>query len=1012
MRKLFTLVSALFLMLCSFEAYGQKTITGQVNDENGPLPGASVLIKGTTVGAFTNAQGFFSLEVPDNNAVLLISFLGKVSQEIVVGTDDAFSVTMVNDAMALEEVIITGFGSTIKRDLTGNIAKVDGKDIENVPVTSFESALQGRAAGVFVSKQNGKLGNGINIRIRGSASVTASNEPLYVVDGIVITSDNQSSIIGVTPTTPTATTSPLADLNFNDIESIEILKDASAAAIYGSRASNGVVIITTKQGAAGKTNFNVGYSIGFSEPSRRREWLNGQEYTELWEEAFNNVANADGLVFGLSANEWRDRRIPGWDQNNDTDWQEEAFDDDAGFQQIDINASGGTDRTRFYISGSMLDQVGIMIGNDFERFSGRLNLDHQTSDNIKIGMKLSLARTINGRVSSDNSFATPLQLVALPPVQPKNDPDNPEELFDRTVYFNGLLFEDNVFQRQTVFRSLGNVYFDWQFLSSLSFRTEFGVDFLSQNEETYFNSRVARSTGQNNGRGENTFRHVLNYSTNNYFTYNQLFGEHSVNAVLGMSFQESTNDFAQVAGINFPNDDFRKLASAAEINEGTSIGTIFNIVSYFIRANYKFQNKYLVSASARIDGDSRFGEDERYGFFPSASVGWILSEESFLSENPVLSFLKLRASYGVTGNTPIANFPSRGLWGGAAAYGGNSGISPTQVKNPDLKWENTTQIDIGIDFGFFDDRISGEVDYYVKNTDDLLLNVNVPSTTGFATQLRNVGELQNSGFEFVLNSENLIGDFRWSTSLNFAANTNEITDLQGQIIEGGFINRAVEGQAIGVFFAPEYAGVDPENGDALYYLNTELADGGRDRNTTNNINDAERVVIGDPNPDFIYGMNNTFSWKGIDLAIFIQGVQGNDIYNGGGFFQLDGFGWFDNQDKRVLDRWQQPGDQTDIPQLRFLGGSAESSRFLSDGSYLRLKTVTLGYTLPQSITSRVGIDKVRLYATGQNLAIWTDYEGWDPEVNADYIAGNIGLGNDFYSGPQARTIVFGASVGF
>ncbi|MEM6765870.1 MAG: SusC/RagA family TonB-linked outer membrane protein, partial [Bacteroidota bacterium] len=306
----------------------------------------------------------------------------------------------------------------------------------------------------------------------------------------------------------------------------------------------------------------------------------------------------------------------------------------------------------------------------------------------------------------------------------------------------------------------------------------------------------------------------------------------------------------------------------------------------------------------------------------------------------------------------------------------------------------------------------GEIDYYVKNTDDLLLNVNVPSTTGFIAQLRNVGELENSGFEFVLNSENLVGDFRWSTSLNFAANTNEITDLQSQVIEGGFINRAVEGQAIGVFFAPEYAGVDPENGDALYFLNTELPDGGRDRNTTNNVNDAERVVIGNPNPDFIYGMNNSFSWKGIDLAIFIQGVQGNDIYNGGGVFQLDGFGWFDNQDRSVLNRWQQPGDQTDIPQLRFLGGSAESSRFLSDGSYLRLKTVSLGYTLPSSITSKVGIDNLRIYVTGQNLAILTDYEGWDPEVNADYIAGNIGLGNDFYSGPQARTIVVGANVGF
>ncbi len=988
-------------------SWAQGTVAGTVTvgDTGDPLEGVAVVVKGTTIGAFTNTEGKYTLNYPSEATALTFSLIGYQVVEEPIDGRSTINVNMIQEDLAMDEVLITGYGTQIKRDLTGNIAKVDGEVIENLPVTSFESAIQGRAAGVFVSKQNGKLGNGINIRIRGSASVTASNEPLYVVDGIVITSQNQSTING-------ATTSPLADLNFNDIESIEILKDASAAAIYGSRASNGVVIITTKRGSAGKTNFNVNTSFGFSEPSQKREWLNGPEYNQLWEEAFNNVADADGLVFGLSAKEWRDRRIPGWDQGNNTDWQEGAFGDDAGFQQIDINTSGGSDKTRFYISGSFLDQTGIMINNEFERFSGRINLDHQAGKNINVGMKLSLARSTNGRVPDDNSFSTPLQLIALPPVQPLNDPDNPDELFDNTVYFNGKLYEENVFQQQTSYRSLGNIYFDWEFLPGLSFRSEFGVDFLSQNEETYFNSKVARNTGEPNGFGENTFRHVLNYTTNNYLTYNKLLGDHSINVIAGMTFQESTNEFAQVEGRNFPNDDFKKLASAAEISGGTSTGTIFNIVSYFARANYKFQNKYLISVSARVDGDSRFGEDERYGFFPAGSLGWVLSEEPFLQGSSVFSFLKLRGSYGITGNTPQNNFPSRGLWGGGAAYAGVSGISPTQSPNPDLKWENTAQLDIGIDFGLLNDRISGEIDYYIKQTDNLLLNVNVPSTTGFLNQLRNVGELENSGFEFVLNTVNFANEFRWSTNLNFAANTNEITNLQDQVIEGGFINRAVEGEAIGVFFAPEYAGVDPETGDALFYLNTELPDGGRDRSTTSNYNDAERVVIGNPNPDFIYGMNNTFSYKGIDLAIFIQGVQGNDIYNGGGVFQLDGFGWFDNQDKRILDRWTQPGDQTDIPQLRFLEGANESSRFLSDGSYLRLKTVTLGYTIPRSVTSIVGINKLRIYATGQNLAILTDYEGWDPEVNADFTAGNIGLGNDFYSAPQARTIIFGVNLGF
>lgn len=1002
---LFT-ISFVLCMLGSMIA--QERISGTIVDEDGAaLEGATIVVQGTTTGTFTDSDGTFSLQLPEGASVLVVSYVGYQTQDVDIAGRSSINVTLV-ETLVLDEVVITGFGSQIKRDLTGNIAKVSGEDIANVPVTSFESALQGRAAGVLVSQQNGKLGQGINIRIRGSASVTASNEPLYVIDGVVITSQDQSSLNGAT--------NPLADINFNDIESIEILKDASAAAIYGSRASNGVVILTTKKGKAGRTQFSVDYKQGFSQPTRLREWLTGDEYNQLWEEAYQNSEFLDdeGLVFGLSADEWRDRRIPGWNDGNNTDWQSEAFQENAGFQEINVNASGGTDKSSFYASASYLDQAGILIYNNFDRVSGRLNLDHKASSKVNFGMNMSFARTRNDRLPDDNSFSTPLQLVALPTAQPINDPDNPEELFDRTVYFNGKLYEDNTFFQTSVYRTLGNLYANWEIVPGLNLRSEFGVDFLSQNEEQYFNSRVARNTGEPNGFGENTFRHTLNFTFNNFATYDISFGQSSLNLVGGMSFQESTNSFASVEGRNFPNDDFKKLASAAEISGGTSTASIFNIVSYFTRANYKFANKYLVSLSARVDGDSRFGQDERYGFFPSASLGWIMSEEDFMAGVPALSFLKLRGSYGITGNTPTTNFPSRGLWGGGAAYAGSSGINPTQSPNPNLKWETTTQLDIGLDFGLLEDRITGELDYYIKNTTDLLLNVNVPSTTGFLSQLRNVGELENKGFEVVINSRNTIGKFKWNTSLNFARNRNLITNLDGQVIEGGFINRAVENQAIGVFFAPEYAGVDPENGDALYFLNTMDDDGNiiDETGTTNDINEAERVVIGDPNPDFIYGMNNTFSFAGFDLSIFIQGVYGNEVYNGGGVFQMDGFGWFDNQDVRVKERWQQPGDQTDIPQLRFLGGASESSRFLEDASYLRLKTVTLGYTLPENVVNAINFSNVRIYATAQNLMTFTNYRGWDPEVNADFTAGNIGLGNDFYSAPQAKTIIFGIKVGF
>ncbi|MEL6649217.1 MAG: TonB-dependent receptor [Bacteroidota bacterium] len=997
---------AALLLLCG-SAWAQVSVTGRVTKPDGEgLEGASVVVVGTTTGTFTGTDGSYKIVVPEDGS-LAFNFVGYKSQTLEVKGQTVINVQL-EENLVLDEVLITGFGSQVKREVTGNIAKVSGDDIAEVPVTSFESAIQGRAAGVLISQQNGKLGQGINIRVRGSASVTASNEPLYVVDGVIVTSQSQSSL--------NAGTNPLADINPNDIASIEILKDASAAAIYGSRASNGVVIITTKKGNAGRTKFDVGYAQGFSEPTNLRNWLTGSQYNELFEEAFvrsDFYDPADETVFGLTANEWRDRRIPGWDQGNDTDWQSEAFQENAGFQEVNLSASGGDARTSFFASASYLDQAGILIYNNFDRINGRLNIDHKATDRVNIGMNMSFSRSRNDRLPDDNSFSTPLQLIALPSAQPLRDPDNPDEFFANTVYFNGKLYEDNTFFQTRTFRTLGNIYASWEVVKGLTLRSEVGLDFLSQNEEQYFNSQVARNTGEPNGFGLNTFTHAFNYTLNNFATYDVSFGQSNLNLVAGTSFQEFVSEFARVEGRNFPNDNFRKLASAAEISGGTSTGTIYNILSYFTRANYKFADKYLVSLSARIDGDSRFGQDERYGFFPAASAGWILSEEDFLKNAPVLSFLKLRGSYGITGNTPTTNFPSRGLWGGGARYAGFSGINPTQSPNPDLKWETTTQYDIGLDFGLFDDRITGEVDYYVKNTTDLLLNVNVPSTTGFLSQLRNVGELDNRGFEVVVNTVNTVGKFRWNTSINFARNRNEIINLDGQVIEGGFINRAVEGQPIGVFFAPEYAGVDPENGDALYFINETDDDGNiiNPEATTNDYDAANRTVIGDPNPDFIYGMNNTFSFAGFDLSILLQGVSGNEIYNAGGVFQLDGFGWFDNQDARVLDRWQNPGDETDIPELRFLNGAQPSSRFIEDGSYLRVKTVTFGYNLPNNLLTPIGLRSIRLYATGQNLLTFTNYGGWDPEVNADFTASNIGLGNDFYSAPQARTIILGVNVG-
>jgi TonB-linked SusC/RagA family outer membrane protein len=459
------------------------------------------------------------------------------------------------------------------------------------------------------------------------------------------------------------------------------------------------------------------------------------------------------------------------------------------------------------------------------------------------------------------------------------------------------------------------------------------------------------------------------------------------------------------------------IASAARKTDASSTQSDYRFASYFTRLNYKFNDKYLLGLSARIDGSSRFGADNRYGFFPAVSAGWILSEENFLKNIEFISFLKLRASWGKTGNAEIGNFPQLGLFTGDAGYGALPGQRPVQLSNPNLGWESTQQIDIGLDFGILKNRINGEIDYYEKNTTGLLLNVNVPGTTGFATQTKNVGSLTNKGFEFVLNTDNLVGQFKWKTSLNASTNNNKITDLQGQVIEGGLANmsRAVEGQPLGTFFTVEYAGVDPTNGDALFYKNTKNTDGSIDRSTTKTYSQAQRTVIGSPLPKWVAGVTNTFSYKGFELSVFFNGVFGNKLnFYGVGRFSSANGRYEDNQTVNQLAAWTPKNTNTIVPQARlfFNNGAQASSRFIEDGSYVRLRNVTFAYNLPKALISKVKLSNVRLYVTGQNLLTFTKYSGWDPEVNADDVVTNIALGYDFYTTPQAKTFMGGLNISF
>ncbi|QJW91548.1 TonB-dependent receptor [Spirosoma taeanense] len=1011
------LLTALSTALVSPAVAQDRRVTGKVTsaDDGNPLPGVSVVAKGTSRGTQTDAEGNYSLVLPDNINSLVFSFVGVTTQEVNVGNRSVVNVALSNDTRSLDEVVVTGYGAQSKRNLTGNIAKVASREIENIPVPSVEQAIQGKVAGVQITSLNGKVGQGLQIRVRGTSSVTASSQPLYVIDGIPITSSDQSSTV--------APTNPIADLNPNDIESLEILKDASASAIYGARASNGVVLITTKKGKVGKTVFEASAYAGSSKPTHVREWLNTQQYVTLFTEARNNSAALGIPVYSTSSLTNRFTRYAagdaaGWQGENpkyNTDWQQEAF-QDAPSQQYDLSARGGDAKTRFFVSGQYFDQSGIIIKNRFRRLSGRVNLDHSATDKLTLGVNLNIAHSKNDRVSNDNAFSTPMQIVALPPLHPVIDPRTNQLSADYTLYYNPLLNRDFASLQARVYRVFGSAYADYKILPGLSFRTEIGTDLLSQQEDEYYGRETQRNTGAPNGLGSNSFRQVSNYTTNNYFSLGRTISQkHDLDATLGMSYQESRSNFNSVTAQQFPSNAYKQISSGARVTGGLGTETRYSFLSYFARANYRFNNRYLLGVSARADGSSRFGANNRYGFFPSVSAGWIITEESFMKNLSTLSLLKLRASYGLTGNAEIGNFGSLALYSAAAGYAGVPGQAPEQIANPDLTWEKTLQTDIGLEYGLLNNRITGEIDYYVKNTSGLLLGVNVPGSSGFRTQLRNVGKMENYGLEFVFNSSNLVGAFKWNTSLNIAYNQNKVQDLGGTTITGSFLNRAQEGQPLGVFVGPEYAGVDPQNGDALYYKNTANADGSRDRSTTNNYNDAEYVPLGSPTPKFIGGVTNNFSYKGIDLSVLFNGQFGNYIYNGGGKFMSANGDFFDNQTVDQMNRWQKPGDITNVPQARLLGGNGtgESSRYLSKGDFVRLRTITLGYNLPSNLVNRVKLTRVRVYVTGQNVLTFTKYNGWDPEVNSDaYSANPVNIGIDFYSAPQPKTIIGGLQIGF
>ncbi|HYF32127.1 MAG TPA: TonB-dependent receptor [Chitinophagaceae bacterium] len=988
MRKLKGILLCLTVLSWHTLLAQNKEVTGKIVDsrDNTPLAGVTIKAKNATASTISQVDGSFRLSIPAEVTTLIFSYVGYTDQEVRI-TDGSMTISLKQGDRSLSEVIVVGYGTKIKRDVTSSIAKVSNRDFANLPLPTFESALQGRAAGVFINSGSGKLGQGLQIRVRGISSITASTQPFIVIDGVPVTTEALGSY--------TEPDNPLAMLNPDDIESIEVLKDAASSAIYGSRASNGVILVTTKSGKVGRTRANFGIATGWSEPTKKQKFLNAAQYKEL----FTAAAENEGYV---AADEFEaESGTLDWNSDNNSNWADKAF--QSGYvRQYNFSLTGGDARTRFLLSASWNDQKGIIIDNRLTRANGRINIDHTINNRFRVGVNLSLARSENNRISADNNFTNPLQINALPPLHAMYLPDGSPN--PNTLYYSYLIDHEHASREATSYRSLSNVFGEFRILPYLYFRSQIGLDWLNLQEEEYLGRETLDGApGGSAYNGQVTSSKVTYTNTLNL---NKSFGtRHNIDGVAGIEYQKGITTDVDATGIGFPSNKFTKLASATDIQDANSSADEFAFASYFARLNYKLDDKYLLGASFRVDGSSRFGTTTKYGSFPAASIGWIVSEESFLNNSNFFSFLKLRASYGLTGNAEINNYAWRSLMS-ATDYANIPGLITTRIGVPNLTWEKTNQLDFGIDFGFMDNRITGEIDYFRKKTTALLLDAPIPGVLGFTTVTKNIGALQNNGWEFVVNAAILRGEFGWSVSANLSTYRNEITELVSPVQPAQrTLGRLAVGHPFGQFWGKMYAGVDPANGDALYYR--------ADKTTTASYSQAVDTILGDPNPDFYGGFNSRFNYKGFDLDIQCQFVKGGDLYNIAGFFQSVNGDYFDNQTVDQMAYWRNPGDITNVPQPRLYAGNGagRSSRWVQDGSYFRIKSVNFGYNVPKRVLSRWRIDNARIYIAALNLLTLTDYVGYDPEVNATY-TGNINLGHDFYTPPQAKTISIGLNIGF
>lgn len=1054
MRQKVTLMLLAILFSFGLQAQTGGQVTGKVIDAMGELPGVSVVIKGTSNGTISDLNGQFTLPNVKSSDVLVFSFIGYKTQEITVGNQKSLSVKMEEDTQTLDEVVVVGYQEVRKGDLTGSVAKANMKDLLSAPVASFDQALGGRIAGVNVSSGEGMPGSTMNITIRGNNSLTQDNTPLYIIDGFPVEDPAQA-----------------AALNPNDIESTNILKDASATAIYGSRGANGVVVITTKQGKIGKPQISYDGSFGISQVTKTLDMMSGYEFVKLQNE-IEPTRTAERYFMDYNGKQWTlddYRNVP------EADWQDAIF-RTAWSHNHNVRLTGGTEGVRYNASLSYYNQDGILLETGYERLQARMNTTVK-HEKLTMNLNANFSRSIqNGSSPSSSSYSGMNNLfysvwgyrpVAYPNGSLddlRNELIDPGTADDATDYrFNPILDLENAYRKNYTNNLQLNGYVQYEFLPGLKLKVTGGWTYDNRHNDIFNNSKTRyggpRSTMGVNAEVRRSER--LTWLNENLLTYQKNWkNRHSLSAMLGTTLQNSDYEFYAYSTRDIPNESLGMAGmSQGTINTTDSSKSSWAMFSYFGNANYNYKSKYYATFSFRADGSSKFSKKNRYGYFPSASLAWSFTEESFMEQyKKWLSSGKLRLSWGLTGNNRIGEYDRYALLDMIRSHRETAnipntvypfdnviesvGVAPISLPNEDLKWETTEQWNLGLDLGFFNERIGFTMDIYRKTTRDLLLNATLPYTSGYVTAMKNIGKVRNQGIELTLNTVNIDKkDFKWSTNFNIAFNKNEVLELtEGQTAllstaqfdqnynsQPNYIAKV--GYPMGMMYGYIYEGTYKYDdfdksgntytlkGNVPHYASEANTQPGmpkyKDLNGDGIINGDDRTMIGRGTPIHTGGFTNNFEYKGFDLNIFFQWSYGNDVINANRLFFESGF-----QKKRELNqfasyanRWTPENPNSDIPAATNSASNLViSSRIVEDASFLRLKSVTLGYNIPQTFLSKYKISNARVYVAAQNLWTWTGYSGYDPEVSIRDSALTPGL--DYSSYPRALNISFGINLGF